>query len=141
MNLTTKQSIARVVARNTKRRAVFLRSDFAKYGSASRVTRALQDLQYEGKLIRLGYGVYAVARNSSITGARVPTKTLAELAQEALTRLDADPQPGRAQQDYISGVTTQIPMGISFVTSKPVQRKLRFGGQEVIIETARTRSN
>ncbi len=141
MSLTTKQSISRAVARNTKRRAVFLRSDFEKYGSASRVTRALQDLQSEGKLIRIGYGVYTPARTSSITGARVPIKTLAELAQETLERLRADPRPGKAQQDYISGVSTQIPMGITFVTSKPVQRKLRLGGQEVIIEKARPRSN
>ena len=57
MALSTQTRIARSIGRS--RRDVFLRADFANLGSPSRVTRAITELIKKGKLVRLGYGVYA----------------------------------------------------------------------------------
>ena len=114
---------------------VFLRSHFDRFGSKSRVTRAIQDLIKDGKLVRLGYGVYAKARPSSITGSPIPRKVLESLVEEALNALSVKFELGSARADYAAGRTTQIPMA---VTIKPInnriQRKISLGGREVIYE-------
>jgi hypothetical protein len=135
LKLTTKERMTRSIAR-ARNRAVFLRADFSPFGTPSRVTRVLQELQDEGKLIRIGYGVYARARKSSITGNTVATRTLEEIASETLARLDAAPGPGRAAREYNAGSSTQIPMNIAFTTSRRVSRKLQLAGREVTYEKA-----
>lgn len=52
--------------RSTKR--VFLRQDFKSLGGYDQVGRALKELTRQGKLIRLGYGIYAKARPNRLTG-------------------------------------------------------------------------
>ena len=62
---------------------VVLRADFAQLGSPSQISRALKALQAEGRIVRLGYGVYAKARPSVLSGKPIPRVTLEELAQES----------------------------------------------------------
>lgn len=133
MKLSTKTRVARKIGRS-KNTDVFLRADFAGLGTPSRITRALGSLIVEGKLVRVGYGVYAKARRSSITGKPVPVSSLAELATQALNALGANPKPGQAQQRYNSGQTTQIPMSISFSVSTRINRRLSLGEQKVMYE-------
>lgn len=75
--------------RSIKQRAgnVILRTELAGMGSASQVTGALKALQEKGVLIRIGTGVYAKTRKSSITGAIVPAGSLETLASETLRKL------------------------------------------------------
>lgn len=140
MKISTKTRLSRSIGRS-KNKAVFLRNDFQELGSPSRVTRAINELISEGKLIRLGYGVYAKARPSVLTGKPVPELSLSELAQEALIALGAEPRPGSAQKRYDEGKTTQIPMSISFGVAKRINRALTLGNQEVTYEkySSRTR--
>ena len=49
-------------------RQVFLRSDFIRLGGYDQIGRALRDLAAEGKLIKVGYGLYAKARLNRLTG-------------------------------------------------------------------------
>ncbi|MDF9809839.1 hypothetical protein M2116_000789 [Aurantimicrobium minutum] len=136
MAISTKTRLSRAVGRS-KNKAVFLRKDFEAMGTPSRVTRALSELIAEGKLVRLGYGVYAKGRPSVITGNTVPVLTLEELAFEALESLGANPGPSAAQSRYNSGETTQIPMNVAYSVSKRINRKITWGNQQVKYEIAR----
>jgi hypothetical protein len=51
-----------------KRDDVFLPREFRDLGGEDQVLRALRELTKEGKLIRLGYGVYGRAITSQISG-------------------------------------------------------------------------
>jgi hypothetical protein len=113
---------------------IFLRSDFKDIGSYAQVGKALNSLTKEGRLVRLGYGVYAKARPSSLSGRPVPRKPLESLALEALDKLGVEAQPGRAAREYLSG-STQIPAQVSFDTGRRrISRKLRVGSREVRYE-------
>lgn len=134
MKLSLKTRMAREISRN-KNRNVFIRADFKDKGTPSRITRALQDLTSEGRIIRLGYGIYAKARPSLITGEPVPYVPLELLATEAFDRLGIDIEAGLALEDYERGDTTQIPVNPAFRTrGKRISRKISLGGREVIYE-------
>lgn len=50
------------------KRNVFTRKDFEGLSDYDQIGRALLNLSRQGKLIRLGYGLYAKARPNRITG-------------------------------------------------------------------------
>ena len=91
-----------------RRGEIVLRSDFEQMGSQSQISRIFSDFVKEGRLVRLGHGVFAKARVSSLTGKQVPREPLEVLAEETLRRLHIDAQPGQAQRDFASGKNTSI---------------------------------
>ena len=133
MSISIKTKLAMSISSSQSN--IFLRSNFDRFGSPSRVTRAIQELIKEGKLTRLGYGFYAKTYPSPISGNPVPKKPLESLAEETFKALGVDAQLGNARSRYASGVTTQIPMalGVSIKNSR-IQRKLKLGTREVIYE-------
>ena len=94
------------------KRNVFARKDFVTLGDYDQVGRALLNLTREGKLIRLGYGLYAKARVNRITGLPMIAAEggFDQVAKEALTLLGVKWQPSIAEQNYNAGFTTQIPV-------------------------------
>ena len=64
--LTVKERMIRSIAK--RKGEVVLRSDFAELGSASQISRALKELLKDGKIVRLGYGVYAKAKLNIFSG-------------------------------------------------------------------------
>lgn len=133
MTVNTKTKMAMSIA--SSRSNVFLRSSFDRFGSSSRVTRAIQELIKEGKLIRLGYGVYAKTAPSSISGKPIPRKPLESLVQEAFEALGVKAQLGKAAARYAAGESTQIPMALVVsIKDSRIQRKFRLGTREVIYE-------
>lgn len=114
---------------------VFLRSEFERFGSPAQVGRALGKLTREGALVRLGLGIYAKAKPSVLSGKSIPARPLEVLAPEALRKLGIEVKPGRLQQDYNEGRSTQLPSGIVLNTGKRrIGRKLGFNGKEVQYE-------
>lgn len=114
---------------------VVLRADFESMGSQSQVSRALRELIKDGKIVRLGYGVYAKARPSSLSGKPVPRVPLEELAEEALQKLGVKPRLGAAQAAYAEGRTTQIPYKTTFNTGqRRMSRRLTVGKRTVNYE-------
>lgn len=135
--LSTRTRIARSLG-ISKRKTVFLRSDFESFGTSTRVTRALQDLIAEGRIIRVGRGVYVKARPSSVTGNPVPVEPLEVVAYKAMEALGVDVQWGSAQRAYVGGLTQDVPMNLSVdVGSSRVSRRIAFGGREVKLERNR----
>lgn len=133
--LSIKERMVRSIA--LRKGEVVLRTDFEGMGSASQISRAIKELIKAGKIVRLGYGIYAKARPSVLSGKPVPRVSLEELAQEALQKLSVPVQPGRAQADYTQGKTTQIPVHTTFNTGqRRISRKITVG-----ISTVRYENN
>lgn len=122
-----------------KRVDVFTPKDFANLGGEDQVLRALRTLTREQKLIRLGYGVYARARKSSLSGRVVLANPQGLLAvgRQALDRLNVTWELTDAQRDYNSGKSTQIPINPVIRIKGRFSRKLRYGDTEIVFERGR----
>lgn len=120
-----------------KRRDVFLRADFDDLGGYDQVGRALRQLVRNGRLLRIGSGLYARTRRSTIDGSPTPVKGLRDLVDEALRRLGIQTTPTRLEQAYSAGKTTQVPSGRRVAVNKRVRRKVGYNGVLVSFERAR----
>ena len=119
-----------------KKWSVYLREDFADLGGYDQVGRILRELAAQGKLVRIGYGLYAKAKKSPLTGQIVPLAPLPVLAKEALERLGVKVAPSRLEEDYNAGRTTQVPTGRLIGVKGRVSRKIGYGGAYVNFEPA-----
>jgi hypothetical protein len=114
---------------------VLLRADFEWMGSASQVSRALKMVVSAGKLVRLGYGTYAKAEPSPLSGKPIPRQPLEALAWEAMQRLGVNINLGKALNDYATGGTNQIPMCTTLNTGdRRISRKLVVGNRSVVYQ-------
>jgi hypothetical protein len=129
---TIEGKIAIRIAR--KKSPVLLREDFDDLGGYDQVGRALLALTKKGKLIKIGYGLYAKAKMSSLTGNTVPMEPLPALAQRALDRLGAAPRPSRAATDYQTGRSTQVPTGRLISVNKRISRKIGYNNIAISYE-------
>nr|WP_255673194.1 conjugal transfer protein [Legionella sp. 31fI33] len=109
---------------------VFLRADFdnSKY---DQVGRALLILTKEGKLIRVGYGLYAKARPNRLTGKPMFAAKggFVQVAKEALTRLGVK---WRLFPEYQEN-SPQIPVNAQFVVPSRFSRNIRTGNYRLLI--------
>ena len=131
--MTTQERMLRAI----KQRAgnVVLRQELADLGSASQVTEALKALQARGVIIRIGTGVYAKTRKSSVTGSIIPAGTLETLGVEALRKLRVPVAPGAAAAAYNAGTTTQIPGAFVANTGRRrISRRISIGGRTLQYE-------
>ncbi|MEO6916906.1 MAG: DUF6088 family protein [Chitinophagaceae bacterium] len=127
----------KLASRITKKNvSVFLREDFTDLAGYDQVGRALQNLTQKGKLIRIGYGLYAKAKTSRITGKQVPVKPLPTLAKDALKRLGVKIQMTKAELEYGGRNSTQIPTGRLIGVNKRVNRKIGYKGALINYEVA-----
>lgn len=120
---------------------VILRAEVSWMGSASQVTEALKALQTMGVLVRIGTGVYAKTRTSSVTGSHIPAGSLETLATEALNKLGVKVQAGCAATAYNANQTTQLPG--SFVANtgrRRISRKIAVGGRALTYENDYSRA-
>ena len=131
--MTTQERMLRAI----KQRAgnVVLRQELADLGSASQVTEALKALQARSVIIRIGTGVYAKTRKSSVTGSIIPAGTLETLGVEALRKLRVPVAPGAAAAAYNAGTTTQIPGAFVANTGRRrISRRISIGGRTLQYE-------
>lgn len=127
---TVKQRIALSISR--RKGSVFFPRDFKRIGSSSQVGRALRALILEGRLVRVGHGIYVKARPSIISGKPIPGICLAEITQEALIKWGIPVRLGRAQAAYAEGRTNQVPYKTAFDTGKHrISRKITVGTSTV----------
>lgn len=106
-------------------RQVFLRSDFKKLGEYDQIGRALRNLEAEGQLMRIGYGLYAKVRPNRLTGKPMLAAEggFDQVAREALKRLRVNWQPSDAVKAYQSG-SSQIPVNTQFIVLDRFNRKI-----------------
>lgn len=117
-----------------KKEAVLLRKDFLDLAGYDQIGRALKNLTDEGKIIRIGYGLYSKAKTSLLTGETIPIAPLPNLAKEALMRLGIAVLPSQAEIEYNEGRSTQIPTGRQIAVKGRVNRKIKFNGVAINYE-------
>lgn len=117
-----------------KRSNVFIREDFADLGGYDQAGRALLRLVRKNKLIKLGYGIYAKAATSRLTGEVIPAAPLPVLAKEALKRLGIKTFPTQAEREYQQGRSTQVPTGRLIGTRSRISRKIAYKDAKVYYE-------
>ena len=122
-----------------KRTEVLLREDFLDLSDYDQVGRALRSLTQKGKLIKIGYGLYAKARISSLTGKPSLTEPLPILAKKALERIGVPTGVSQAENEYISGRSTQVPTGRMIAVEGRVSRKIKYRDVEISYERKSTR--
>ena len=126
------------VAKRIKRmkRTVLLREDFDDLGGYDQVGRVLRQLANKGEVIKIGYGLYAKAERSPITGAVIPVHSLPALAKEALNRLNVQTVPSQLDWDYNSGRSTQVPTGRLIGVTSRINRRIGYNGNFISFEYA-----
>lgn len=132
-------TIAEAIEKKVRRskRNVFLRGDFADLGSYDAVGRALRQKARDGKLVQIGYGLYAKAEPSPFTGKPAPVVGIKRLATEALGRLGKKVSSSSFEQAYNGGRSTQVPTGRIVTVEDRVRRRIGYDGNYVILERAR----
>ena len=118
-----------------KRGDVFLRSDFADLGGYDQIGRALLQLVRQGRLMKLGYGLYSRAVKSPLDDSLIPPKGLSTL-REGLKRVGIETLPSRSMQDYNAKRTTQVPTGRVVGVRRRVRRKIGYSGFTLSFERA-----
>jgi len=131
-NRSLEASVALRISR--KKSTIFLREDFADLGGYDQVGRALRNLAVKGKIIKIGYGIYARTTTSLLSGQPIPEKPLPNLAKETLQRLRVEIAPSSWEKDYNAGITTQVPTGRMIAVKGRITRKIGYNGVYVSYE-------
>lgn len=125
----------RILARISRRKfPIMLREDFSDLGGYDQVGRALGKIAVKGKIVRIGYGLYAKAKQSALTGETVPVVPLPTLGKEALRRLRVKTVPSKAETDYREGRSMQVPTGRLIGVKDRISRKIGFKGAYISYE-------
>ncbi|MBE2288945.1 MAG: hypothetical protein IAE95_05280 [Chitinophagaceae bacterium] len=136
--MSQKMALEDKVLRRIRRmkKNVVMREDFADLGGYDQVGRVLRHLSAKGIVIKIGYGLYAKAERSPLTGKIIPMRNLPALAKEALGRLHVGTVPSRLEQDYNTGRSTQVPTGRLIAVTSRVSRKIGYNGSFISYEYA-----
>ena len=124
---------ARIAGRDD---AVFLTREFGDLGAERQVLRALAKTVAQGKLVRMGYGVYGRAILSRLDGQPMlySKDGFIGAARQALTKLGVPWEPTEAERAYNEGRSTQIPVNPRVRVKGRFSRKLRDGPTELVLE-------
>lgn len=116
------------------KQTVFLPTDFMDLSDRDQVGRVLRQLINSGDIIKIGYGLYAKAKTSSISGKIVPQKSLPELGKEALLKLGVEVFPSKYELAYNEGRSTQVPTGRVIGIKNRISRKIGYDGKYIVFE-------
>ena len=116
---------------------VVLRADFCPTGQPQPDQPGAQGaLQAEGRIVRLGYGVYAKARPSVLSGKPIPRVTLKNWRRKPCANWARPPNWAGRNKAYAQGRSTQIPAHTTFNTGqRRISRKITVGISTVRYET------
>ena len=132
--LTLRDRIGERIAR--KRGDVFLTREFRDLGGEDQVLRALRGLVREGRLVRLGYGVYGRAEKSELSGQPMLAARggFIDAARQALDKLGVAWEPTEFQRAYNEGRSTQVPVNPAVRVKGRFTRRLKYQDTELRLE-------
>jgi hypothetical protein len=132
---TLREKIEKRMARRP-REDVFLTREFSDLGGEDQVLRALRQLMRDGRLVRLGYGVYGRAFMSSLSGKPVlrSSNGFISAARQALDKLGVEWEPAESERAYNEGRSTQVPVNPVLRVKGRFSRQLRYGKSELVLE-------
>lgn len=113
---------------------IILRQDVELLGSPRQVSRGLKALLEDGKLVKLGLGVYAKARSSEYVDGPIIRAGFTDACIEALERLGVRWEPCQAIKDYNEGKSQQVPARFEIRLKSRFRRKLAYGSRTLRIE-------
>jgi hypothetical protein len=115
---------------------VFLPREFTDLGGEDQVLRALRSLLRDGRLVRLGYGVYGRAFKSRLSGKPVlqSSNGFVSAARQALDKLGVEWEPTDSEKAYNAGRSTQVPVNPVVRVKGRFSRQLRYGNSELVLE-------
>lgn len=115
---------------------VFLPREFADLGGEDQVLRVLRGLTREGRLVRLGYGVYARAIISRLSGEPIlySPNGFAGAARQTLNKLGVKWEPTEAERAYNEGRSTQVPVNPAVRVRGRFSRRLYDRNTELVLE-------
>ena len=116
--------------------SVFLTREFTGLADEDQVLRALRGLVRDGRLVRLGYGVYGRAVPSRLSGQPMlySPNGFIGAARQALDKLGVAWEPTEAERAYNEGRSTQVPVNPVVRVKGRFRRHLRYGNAELILE-------
>ena len=102
-----------------------MRSDFNELGGYDQIGRVIRQLISEGRLMKIGYGLYAKARLNRITGNPMLSAKggFAQVAEEALSRLGVKWELSKSTTAYQAGCN-QIPANAEVIVLERFNRKI-----------------
>ena len=132
--LTLRARIGERIAR--RRDEVFLTREFRDLGGEDQVLRALRGLVRDGRLVRLGYGVYGRAETSRLSGKPMLAAAggFIGAARQALDKLGVPWEPTDAQRAYNEGRSTQVPVNPAVRVKGRISRRLKYQDTELRLE-------
>ncbi|MDR1553823.1 MAG: type IV toxin-antitoxin system AbiEi family antitoxin domain-containing protein [Prevotellaceae bacterium] len=110
--------------KKAKRGVVFFTVDFTSYGSSKTCNKALERLAKQGKIMRIGRGIYTIPRKSRFFGHVTPS--IETIAQGIARRDKARIIPTGLFSENLLGLSTQVPMKIVYLTDG-APRELMIG--------------
>lgn len=126
---------SRILKRIARRKSnVLMRKDFIDLGGYDQVGRALLQLIRKGIIVKIGYGLYAKTKISSLTGEPMLIEPLPILAKKAMKRLGIKVSPTTAELDYQAGKSTQVPTGRLIGVKSRINRKIGYKGTSIYYE-------
>jgi hypothetical protein len=114
---------------------VFLPREFTDLGDYDQVRRALRSLVRDKRLVRLGYGVYARAIVSRLSGEPLlyTPNGLSGAARQALDKLGVKWEPTESERAYNEGRSTQVPVNPVLRVKGRFSRRLRDHDRELVL--------
>jgi hypothetical protein len=100
--------------KKAKRGLVFFTDDFTAYGNSKACNKALERLEKQGKIMRVGRGIYTIPRKSMFFGRVTPG--MEEIAQGIARRDKARIMPTGLFAENLLGLSTQVPMKLVYLT-------------------------
>ena len=102
---------------------VFYADQFARFGTPSRVQKAMEQLVARGELIRVARGIYCYPKIDKVYGLGTIPPGIEDIAIAIARKDKAALAPTGEYAQYILGLTQQIPMNVVYLTDG-VSRKL-----------------
>jgi len=118
----------------TIRGSVVLRKDFNDLGSYRQISRAINKLIEEKKLVKIGTGIYAKAYLSKYSNIPLIKNGSDSALRTALKRLGVAFEPGSAEKEYNEGKSTQIPVRNIVRLKSRCRRRIKYKNSELIFE-------
>lgn len=113
---------------------VALRKDFNDLGSYRQVSRALNELMADKKLVKIGFGIYAKAYLSRFSDTPLIKNGTDGTLRVALKRLGVAFEPGGAEKNYNEGKTTQVPVRNIVRLKSRCRRRIGYKNSTLIFE-------
>ena len=132
--LTLRERVEQRIAE--RRDEVFLPREFRDLGGEDQVLRVLRGLTRDGRLVRLGYGVYGRAERSRLTGQPMLAAQdgFIGAARQALDKLGVPWEQTEFQRAYNEGRSTQVPVNPAVRVKGRFVRRLQYQGMELRLE-------